>query len=55
MYVCQILRIISHALSILAIKAYPFGLAFRLAPTFIDTYDNNFAVFLGLFLLYFWL
>jgi len=41
MFECQILRTISHPLSILlAIKPDPFGLAFGLAPSFIDTYDN---------------
>jgi hypothetical protein len=49
MFECQILRIISDPLSILlAIKAYPFGLTFELAPSFIDTYDNSFAIFFGL-------
>jgi hypothetical protein len=51
---CQILRIISHPLSILlTIKAYLFGLAFELATSFIHTYDNSFAIFLGHLLLSF--
>jgi hypothetical protein len=58
MFELYILRAISHPMSILtAIKAYPFSLAFGLAPNFIDTYDNSFAILLGLLLLFlsFWL
>jgi len=53
MFKCQILRIISHPLSILlAIKAYPFGLTFGLAPSFIYTYDNKFSILLGFLVLF---
>jgi len=53
MFECQILRIISDPLSILlAIKAYPFGLTFGLAPSFIYTYDNKFSILLGFLVLF---
>jgi len=54
MFEFQILRKISQPMSILTIiKAYPFGLVFGLAPSFIDINDNMFIIFLGLLILLF--